>query len=195
MAHFTVPRTYEMLLPHLRRDPVLRETFFRKLKIYFYAAAGLGQRFWDELRDLAVRGLRRGAGLHDRAGAPRKRRRSRSAPGPIGAKAGWLGLPVPGLELKLTPVGTKREARVKGPNVTPGYWGDEALTRAAFDEEGYYKTRRRDGVRRSRRIPARGSSSTGGWPRTSSSPPERGSASDRCARGSSRRGAGWCRTW
>ena len=51
-----------------------------------------------------------------------------------------MGLPVPGLEFKLTPVGGKREARVKGPNVTPGYWGDEALTRAAFDEEGYYKT-------------------------------------------------------
>ena len=53
VAHFTVPRTYEMLLPHLRRDPVLRETFYRNLKIYFYAAAGLGQKFWDELRDLS----------------------------------------------------------------------------------------------------------------------------------------------
>src|SRR4030095_14143685 len=53
-AHFTVPRTYEMLLPHLRSDAVLRETFFKKLQLYFYAAAGLGQRFWDELRDLAL---------------------------------------------------------------------------------------------------------------------------------------------
>ena len=52
-AHFTVPRTYEMLMPHLRSDAALRETFFRDLKLLFYAAAGLGQRFWDELRDVA----------------------------------------------------------------------------------------------------------------------------------------------
>jgi feruloyl-CoA synthase len=52
--------------------------------------------------------------------------------------AGMVGLPAPGMELKLVRVGDKREARVRGPNVTPGYWGDEALTRAAFDEEGFY---------------------------------------------------------
>ena len=139
VAHFTVPRTYEMLLPHLRRDPALRETFFRNLKIYFYAAAGLGQRFWDDLRDLSYEACGEELAFITGWGA------TETAPfaictGPIGAKAGWLGLPVPGFELKLIPVGTKREARVKGPNVTPGYWGDEELTRAAFDEEGYYKT-------------------------------------------------------
>jgi feruloyl-CoA synthase len=138
-AHFTVPRTYEMLLPQLRGDPVLRETFYRNLKIYFYAAAGLGQRFWDELRDLSFDVCGEELAFVTGWGA------TETAPfaictGPIGAKAGWLGLPVPGLEVKLTPVGTKREARVKGPNVTPGYWGDEALTQEAFDEEGYYKT-------------------------------------------------------
>jgi feruloyl-CoA synthase len=139
VAHFTVPRTYEMLLPHLRRDPVLRETFFRHLKIYFYAAAGLGQRFWDELRDLSFEACGEELAFITGWGA------TETAPfaictGPSGANAGWLGLPVPGFEVKLTPVGTKVEARVKGPNVTPGYWGDEALTQAAFDEEGYYKT-------------------------------------------------------
>ena len=139
VAHFTVPRTYEMLLPHLRRDPVLLETFFRNLKIYFYAAAGLGQRFWDELRDLSFEACGEELAFITGWGA------TETAPfaictGPSGANAGWLGLPVPGLELKLTPVGTKVEARVKGPNVTPGYWGDAELTAAAFDEEGYYKT-------------------------------------------------------
>ncbi|HET9268004.1 MAG TPA: feruloyl-CoA synthase [Vicinamibacterales bacterium] len=139
VAHFTVPRTYEMLLPHLRRDPVLRDTFFKNLKIYFYAAAGLGQRFWDELRDLSFDAIGEELGFVTGFGA------TETAPFAIctaatGANAGWLGLPVPGLELKLTPVGTKLEARVKGPNVTPGYWGDDAITQAAFDEEGYYKT-------------------------------------------------------
>ncbi len=65
-AHFAVPRTYEMLMPHLRADPVLRETFFRRLKLLFYAAAGLGQRFWDELRDVAREAVRRGGPHHDR---------------------------------------------------------------------------------------------------------------------------------
>ena len=139
VAHFTVPRTYEMLLPHLRRDPELRERFYNKLKIYFYAAAGLGQKFWDELRDVAIDACGEELAFITGFGA------TETAPfaictGPTGARAGWVGLPVPGLELKLTPVGSKLEARVKGPNVTPGYWGDDALTQAAFDEEGYYKT-------------------------------------------------------
>ena len=53
-AHFEVPRFYEMLMPHLRSDAVLRDTFFRDLKLIFYAAAGLGQKFWDELREVAL---------------------------------------------------------------------------------------------------------------------------------------------
>ena len=66
VAHFTVPRTYEMLLPHLRRDPVLRETFYRNLKIYFYAAAGLGQQLLGRAARPRRRSLRRGTGLHHR---------------------------------------------------------------------------------------------------------------------------------
>ena len=62
-AHFTVPRTYEMLLPYLRADPGLREVFFRRLKIFFYAAAGLSQRVFDELTGAAVASLRRAAPL------------------------------------------------------------------------------------------------------------------------------------
>jgi feruloyl-CoA synthase len=137
-AHFTVPRTYEMLLPHLRADPVLRETFFKRLKLYFYAAAGLGQRFWDELRDLAIQACGEELLIVTGFGA------TETAPfalttGGTGAVAGMIGLPAPGMELKLAPAGAKKEARVRGPNITPGYWGDEALTKAAFDEEGFYR--------------------------------------------------------
>ena len=138
IAHFTVPRTYEMLLPHLRSDAVLRETFFKKLKLYFYAAAGLGQRFWNELRDLAIDACGEELLIVTGFGA------TETAPfalttGGYGAVSGMIGLPCPGMELKLAPAGSKREARVRGPNITPGYWGDEAMTRAAFDEEGFYK--------------------------------------------------------
>lgn len=137
-AHFTVPRTYEMLLPHLRSDAVLRETFFKNLKLYFYAAAGLGQRFWDELRDLALDACGEELLIVTGFGA------TETAPfalttGGVGAVSGMIGLPCPGMELKLAPVGSKKEARVKGPNITPGYWGDEAMTQAAFDEEGFYR--------------------------------------------------------
>jgi feruloyl-CoA synthase len=137
-AHFTVPRTYEMLLPHLRSDAALRETFFKRLKLYFYAAAGLGQRFWDELRNLALDACGEELLIVTGFGA------TETAPfalttGGAGATAGMIGLPCAGMELKLAPIGGKKEARVRGPNITPGYWGDDAMTRAAFDEEGFYK--------------------------------------------------------
>jgi feruloyl-CoA synthase len=137
-AHFTVPRTYEMLLPHLRSDAVLRETFFKQLKLYFYAAAGLGQRFWDELRDLALEACGEELLIVTGFGA------TETAPfalttGGAGAVAGMIGLPSPGMELKLVPAGAKKEARVRGPNITPGYWGDAAMTAAAFDDEGFYR--------------------------------------------------------
>jgi feruloyl-CoA synthase len=54
-------------------------------------------------------------------------------------RVGLIGLPLPGITLKLVPNGDKLEVRVKGPTVTTGYWGDEAKTREAFDEEGFYK--------------------------------------------------------
>src|SRR5262245_26593895 len=54
-------------------------------------------------------------------------------------RAGPVGVPVPGVEIKLVPAGDKLEVRVRGPNVTPGYWKRPDLTRAAFDEDGFYK--------------------------------------------------------
>ena len=138
VAHFTVPRTYEMLMPHLRTDPVLRETFFRRLKVIFYAAAGLGPKFWDELRDVAIDACGEELLFMTGFGA------TETAPfafttGPAGASPGAMGLPAPGMQVKLAHVGGKIEARVKGPNVTLGYWRDEALTAAAFDDEGFYR--------------------------------------------------------
>jgi feruloyl-CoA synthase len=137
-AHFEVPRFYEMLMPHLRSDAVLRETFFRDLKLIFYAAAGLGQRFWDALRDVSLQACGEELLIMTGFGS------TETAPfafttGPEGAFAGQVGFPAPGLEVKLAPVGSKLEARVRGPNITPGYWRDQDLTSAAFDEEGYYR--------------------------------------------------------
>src|SRR5580765_2077812 len=137
-AHFTVPRTYEALMPYLRADRVLRETFFSKLKIFFYAAAALSQRFFDDLQALAVETLGEELLWVTGLGA------TETAPfalctGQTPAWSGFVGYPVPGMELKIAPAGDKLEARVRGPNVTPGYFKDDARTNAAFDEEGFYR--------------------------------------------------------
>ena len=137
-AHFTVPRTYEALMPYLRTNAALRERFFSRLKILFYAAAGLSQRFFDDVQALAVETLGDELLWVTGLGA------TETAPfalctGRTGAWSGFLGYPAPGMELKVAPVGDKLEARVRGPNITPGYWKDHERTAAAFDEEGFYK--------------------------------------------------------
>lgn len=137
-AYFNVPRGYELLVPHLRADAVLRERFFRRVEILFYAAAGLGQRFWDELQELAVEACGERIRMVTGLGA------TESAPFALcvasdDARAGMVGLPVPGVELKLVAVGNKLEARLRGPSITPGFWRDPERTRTAFDEEGFYR--------------------------------------------------------
>jgi feruloyl-CoA synthase len=137
-AHFAVPRLYEMLMPHLRGDAVLRQTFFSRLKLLFYAAAGLGQRFWDDLRDVAIEACGEEIMIMTGFGATETAPFAFTTAG-LNACAGMVGLPAPGMEVKLAPVESKLEARVRGPNVTPGYWRDDALTDAAFDGEGFYR--------------------------------------------------------
>jgi feruloyl-CoA synthase len=137
-AHFGVPRSYEMLMPFLRTDAALRARFFSDLKLLFYAAAGLSQRFFDELRDLAVQTCGEEILWMTGFGATETAPFALST-GSDGASAGLLGLPAPGLELKLAAVGSKLEARLRGPSITPGYWRQPLLTDAAFDEEGYYR--------------------------------------------------------
>jgi feruloyl-CoA synthase len=137
--YFNVPRGYEALLPHLRADEVLRKTFFGRLGIMQYAAAVLPQPIWKAYEELAVEtcGERilwiTGYGATETA--PFAMSTNRGA-----ARAGTVGLPVDGLDMKLAPVNDKLEARFRGPSITPGYWRAPELTRAAFDEEGYYRT-------------------------------------------------------
>jgi feruloyl-CoA synthase len=138
VAHFTVPRTYEALMPFLRSDAQLRQRFFSRLKILFYAAAGLSQRFFDELSEMAVQTCGEDILWMTGFGATETAPFALST-GPEGASAGIVGVPSPGMELKLAPVGAKVEARVRGANITPGYFKDEALTAAAFDDEGFYR--------------------------------------------------------
>ena len=137
-AYFNVPKGYEMLVPALREDGEFARHFFSRLRILFYAAAGLNQRIWDELQDIAVNACGEEILMVTGLGATESSPLA-MATGIEGASAGRVGLPVPGVELKLAPVGNKTEARLRGPNITPGFWRDPDLTRAAFDEEGFYR--------------------------------------------------------
>ena len=136
--YFNVPKGFEMLLPHLEADPALRETFFSRLKVLFYAGAGLSQHVLDALQDLAVRTTGERIIFLSSLGS------TETAPLALACtweceSAGNIGLPAPGVDLKLVPRDGKLEARLKGANITPGYWRADDLTAAAFDEEGYYK--------------------------------------------------------
>ncbi len=135
--HMNVPRGFEMLVPHLRKEPELRKKFFSRLKVMYYAGAGLSQHVWDELEQLAIETCGERILMLTGLGS------TETAPHALFAKeagrAGMVGLPAPGVELKLVPVEGKLDARLRGPNITPGYWRQDELTRAAFDEEGFYR--------------------------------------------------------
>jgi feruloyl-CoA synthase len=137
-AYFNVPKGYEDLLPALRADRQLRETFFSRVRLLFYAGAGLSQPVWDAYRELAVEtcGERviMATGLGSTETAPMAVQTTWETD-----RAGIIGLPIPGVEAKLAPQGGKLELRVRGPNVTPGYWRQPELTENAFDEEGFFK--------------------------------------------------------
>ena len=138
-VYFNVPRGYEELVRALDRDRALAQSFFSpRLRLLFYAAASLPQRVADDLARIATETcgerLVLVTGLGSTETAPMAICRPWESP-----FAAAIGLPVHGLELKLVPVGGKYEVRVKGPNVTPGYWRDDAATRAVFDGEGYYR--------------------------------------------------------
>jgi feruloyl-CoA synthase len=137
--HFNVPRGFEMLIPFLERDAVLRETFFRDLDALFYAAAALPQHLWEALERLSERAIGRRVAMLSAWGSTETAPSSTQIHFLI-ERAGVIGLPGAGTEIKLAPVDGKLELRVKGPNVTPGYWQRPELTRELFDEDGFLKT-------------------------------------------------------
>jgi feruloyl-CoA synthase len=136
--YFNVPKGYEALLPYLRSDKLLRKNFFSRLKVLFYAGAGLSQHIMDELEELAVATCGEQILILTSLGA--------TETGPFALVRTWqsdvannVGVPAAGLELKLAPVEGRLEARLRGPSITPGYWRQADLTANAFDEEGFYR--------------------------------------------------------
>ena len=136
-VYFNVPKGYEDLLPALRAEPQLRENFFRHLRLLFYAGAGLSQPVWNAYRSLALETCGERIIMVTGLGS------TETAPMAIQTtwetdQAGVIGIPIPGVEAKLVPRGGKLEVRVRGPNITPGYWRQPELTQKVFDEDGFY---------------------------------------------------------
>src|SRR4051794_10691658 len=136
-VYFNVPRGFDMLIAALRDDEVLRRRFFSEVKFVFYAAAPLPQNLWDALVELSFNTVGRAIPMVSAWGA--------TETSPLATdchfqaeRSGNIGVPIPGTELKLVRSGEKLEVRVRGPNVTPGYWKAPELTAKAFDEEGFY---------------------------------------------------------
>ena len=136
--YFNVPRGYDLLLPYLEKDAALRATFFRDLDMLFYAAAALPQNLWQRIEELALEEKQGRLAMLSAWGSTETSPLATSVHFHMD-RAGVIGLPVPGCELKLVPSAGKLEVRVRGANVTPGYYRRDDLTRAAFDEEGYYR--------------------------------------------------------
>jgi feruloyl-CoA synthase len=135
--YFNVPRGYDLLLPLLEKDAALRRNFFRDLDMLFYAAAALPQNLWDRLIELSRKEQKTPAML-SAWGSTETSPLATSVHFKM-ERPGVIGLPVAECELKLVPAAGKLEVRVRGPNVTPGYYKRPDLTAAAFDEEGFYR--------------------------------------------------------
>jgi len=137
-AYTNVPKGYELLLAEFDRNPEFRQHFFADLEYMGFAGAAMPRHHFERLRQLAqeIRGDRilfsSGYGSTETAPLVTLVFFPNDEPANI-------GLPVPGNEVKLLPNGNKLELRVRGPNVTPGYWNQDEATRQAFDEEGFYK--------------------------------------------------------
>jgi feruloyl-CoA synthase len=136
--YFNVPAGYAALLPHLERDETLASKFFAKLRFIFYAGAALPQDLWTRLEVAAIRTTGERIPLTSSWGTTETAPLATAAHF-ISDRSGMIGVPAPGVEIKLVPGGGKLEVRVRGPNVTPGYWKRPDLTAAAFDEEGFYR--------------------------------------------------------
>ena len=136
--YFNVPAGYAALLPHLDRDTEAARAFFSRLRLGFFAAAALPQQLWDQISALAKK---HGSGMRMTTswGQTETSPAATSAHFPI-TRSDCLGVPLPGVELALVPVGGKLELRVRGPNITPGYYRRPDLNDAAFDDDGFLRT-------------------------------------------------------
>ncbi len=138
-VYFNVPTGFEAIANAMKTDDALRKNLLSRVKMFFYAGAALAQPVWDSLYESQEREIGERIVMTTGLGMTES--------GPFGifvtnpnVRAGDLGVPTPGLELKLVDHDGKTEVRYRGPNVTPGYWRNADETAASFDDEGFFCT-------------------------------------------------------
>ncbi len=136
--YWNVPAGFEMIIHEVEKDPEFAKTFFSDVKIMYYAGAAMAQHTWDDIKAAAIKTtgeeivLATGLGATETAPFALFQTEPQDSPGNI-------GVPCKDMTVKLVPNEGKMEVRVKGPNITPGYWRNPELSAEAFDEDGYYK--------------------------------------------------------
>jgi feruloyl-CoA synthase len=132
-----VPAGYAALATAMEKDDALCRSFFTNLSLMAYGGARLPDDLYDRMQALAVRVTGQRIVFYTGWGS--------TETGPTATATYWdtervglIGLPFPGVELKMVPCGSKYELRLRGINVTPGYFGQPELTNKMFDEEGFY---------------------------------------------------------
>jgi len=133
-----VPKAYELLVAALPDHPQVRRNLFARLKLLQYAGAGLAQHVFDGLDEAARAETGERILIITGYGSTETAPFAFTTTWPV-EEAGHIGLPAAGMSVKLVRNEEKFELRLKGPNVTPGYWRDPARTADAFDDEGYYR--------------------------------------------------------
>jgi feruloyl-CoA synthase len=138
-VYFNVPTGFEAIANAMKTDDALRKNLLSRVRMFFYAGAALAQPIWDSLYESQEREIGERIVMSTGLGMTES--------GPFGifvtnpnVRAGDLGVPTPGLELKLVDMQGKTEVRYRGPNITPGYWRAPKETAEAFDEEGFLCT-------------------------------------------------------
>ena len=135
--HTTVPAAWAAIATELEQDRTLAEKFFSRIMVMAYGGAALGQDIYERIQKVAVEGTGERISLSAGYGATETSPTISNVHWPSDTM-GLLGLPLPGAEMKMVPVGEKMELRVRGPGITQGYLKNSEKTAEVFDDEGYY---------------------------------------------------------
>lgn len=134
----SMPIGYAMLLEALERDDQLARSFFRNLRRLTYSGARLPDTIYAGLQAQAVKHIGRRIPFGSAYGSTETSAAVTCVFWPT-ERSGLIGLPHPGVELKLLPLDDNRyEVRVRSEAVTPGYLSQPELSAKSFDEEGFF---------------------------------------------------------
>ena len=137
--YFNVPTGFEAIALAMKTDDALRRNLLSRVKMFFYSGAALAQPVWDSLHESQEREIGERIVMGTGLGMTESSPFAIFVTGPD-VRSGHLGVPTPGLELKLVPSGGKTEVRYKGPNIMRSYWRNAEATAGCFDDEGFFRT-------------------------------------------------------